>query len=576
MDYKVTHNNNELRLNNINEIVKLRGWVSKKRDLGGLLFIDLRDREGITQLVVNPNSKIYQKALEIKNEYIIKVSGKVVERQSKNKNIPTGDVEVIVDELDIINTSEQPPIIIQDKTDALEDTRLKYRYLDLRRPVMKKYLVTRSKVLSIVRNYLEEKGFLELETPVLTKSSPEGARDYLVPSRVYKGQFYALPQSPQLFKQIYMVAGFEKYYQIAKCFRDEDLRADRQPEFFQIDIEESFITEEDIYELIEGLYKKIFKEILNIELKTPFRRITYDYAMDNYGSDKPDLRYDLLIQDFNEIFKKTEFQVFKDVLTNNGYIKGLIVNGNFSRKHIDEFTNYVKLFKAKGLAWFKYENNEISGSISKFLNKEEILRKLNLKNNDYVFIVSDINKNIVNISLGELRKKLAKELNLIKEGYEFTWVYKWPLFEYLEEDQKYHSLHHPFTLPMINDLKELDNPDNIYAYCYDIVLNGYEVGGGSLRIHNQKMQHKIFEILGLTNEEIDSKFGWFVNALKYGTPPHGGIALGLERMIMQLTNTDNIRDVVAFPKTQNARCLMTDSPSEVDQEQLDELGIKTK
>ncbi len=573
MNFDITNKNGSLSIVDLNKNVILRGWVSKVRNLGGLIFIDLRDKTGIVQLVVNPDNKNYEKALELKNEYIIKVSGQVIERSNKNKNIKTGDIEVIVNELDIINTSLTPPIIVNDQTDALEDTRLKYRYLDLRRPVMQNYLILKSKITQVIRNYLLEKEFLELETPILAKSTPEGARDYLVPSRLYKGQFYALPQSPQIFKQLYMVAGFERYFQVARCFRDEDLRSDRQPEFTQIDIEASFLSEDQIYEIIEGLFKKLFKEVLNVDLVTPFIRLTYDECLNKYGTDKPDMRFNMLLNDMTEIAKNTDFNCFKEAEVVK-YIK--VENSNFSRKDIDKLQDLAKKYRAKGLYWLKYQDNKLTGSVSKFFD-ESLITKLDLKENDLILITAD-KKDIANIALGAVRSNLGKQLNLLDENtYKFLWVTDWPLFEYDSENNKYNSLHHPFTMVKEEHRKYLEtDPLKCLAQCYDIVLNGYELGSGSLRIYEQLMQEKVFEILGLSEDDIKNKFGFFVDALKYGTPPHGGIGLGLERIVMIMTHTDNIKNVVAFPKTQSAKCLMSDAPSTVDDIQLDDLKISIK
>ncbi len=577
-----THNNGELRLTDLNQEVELKGWVQKTRNLGGLVFVDLRDRFGITQIVVNPDNINYQIATELKNEYVIYVKGTVVERSSKNKNIPTGEVEIVAADLKIINEAKQPPIIVADETDALEDTRLKYRYLDLRRPVMKNFLITRHLAMRATRNYLDENLFVELETPILTKSTPEGARDYLVPSRVNKGQFYALPQSPQIFKQLFMVAGFEKYYQIAKCFRDEDLRADRQPEFTQIDIETSFLNQDEILTLTEEMLKKIFKETINYEIKIPFERLTYQTAVNTYGSDKPDRRFGLLLNDVSYIFTNSEFAVFKDTVTKGKVVKAIVVKNaadKFSRKQIDKLQEVVKLYKAKGLAWLKYEK-EFSGPIAKFLSVEEkvaLVNTLNVEDNDLLLFVAD-DLAIANIALGKLRLAIADKLALIADSnYDFCWVVDWPVYEYDSEENKYQALHHPFTMPKKEDLNLLyTNPKECLADAYDVVCNGYELGGGSLRIHDQKIQNRMFEVLGFTKEEADEQFGFLLEALKYGTPPHGGIALGLDRLVMLLTKTANIRDVIAFPKTTTAQCPMTNAPSLVSAEQLAELNLKTK
>ncbi|MCK5761807.1 MAG: aspartate--tRNA ligase [Candidatus Izimaplasma sp.] len=578
---KRTHNNGELNSANISELVTLKGWVSKKRDLGGLVFIDLRDRFGITQLAFHPESPLYQKTLEIKNEYVLEVTGKVIERSSKNKKIPTGNIEVEVTELTILNASIQTPLIIQDKTDALEEVRLKYRYLDLRRPILQENFIVRHKASQAVREFLNDEGFLEIETPILTKSTPEGARDYLVPSRINDGEFYALPQSPQIFKQLLMISGFEKYYQIAKCFRDEDLRSDRQPEFTQIDIEVSFMEQDEILDVSERMIKSVMKKVKNIELSEPFPRITYQEAMDKYGIDKPDTRFEMYLEDITDLAAKTEFTVFTSNIDNGGMVKAIKVeNGSalYSRKGIDKLTNYVKKFRAKGLAYLKL-TDKLSGSILKFLDEDlqkEIIERTNLKENDLLLIVSD-QKNIVNQSLGNLRNHIAKEQNLYSnDDYDFLWVVDWPMFEYKEEHGRYFSPHHPFTMVQEQDIDLLkETPDKALAYCYDLVVQGQELGGGSIRIHKEEIQNQVFDILGITKEEQEIKFGFLLDALKYGTPPHGGIAFGFDRLIMLLVHTENIRDVVAFPKTNSAQCLLTQAPGSVSKEQLEELSIKT-
>ena len=573
------YNNNDFNIKNVGESVELYGWASKVRNLGGLIFIDLRDRSGKIQLVINPECIDYSTAEKIRNEYVLKVFGKISERQSKNPNMDTGDIEVIVSKLEILNEAETP-VFELDKDDALEDTRLKYRYLDLRRDNLKNNLITRHKITMCVRKFLSDNGFIEVETPILSKSTPEGARDYLVPSRVNKGNFYALPQSPQIYKQLLMIGGVEKYFQIARCFRDEDLRADRQPEFTQIDMEMSFVNEEDVMNMTENLFKTVFKEVKGIDITLPFMRMKYDDAIRFYGSDKPDLRFDMKICDVKDLFSNTEFKVFSNALNDDSTIACIKVNNKadyFSRKKIDELTDFVKDYKAKGLAFIKYENDEITGGISKFLSEEEkesLTKKLNLENNDILFFASD-EKNIVYTSLGALRLKLGKELELInKNEYKLLWVTDFPSFEWSEEENRYVSCHHPFTAPKDEDIdKLLTDKKNCYSKAYDIVCNGYEAGGGSIRIHDANVQEKMFEALELTKEEIEEKFGFFVNAFKYGTPPHGGLAIGLERLTMLLCMTDNIKDVIAFPKTSSASCLMSDAPSAVDQKQLNELKI---
>ena len=573
------YNNNDFNIKNVGESVELYGWASKVRNLGGLIFIDLRDRSGKIQLVINPECIDYSTAEKIRNEYVLKVFGKISERQSKNPNMDTGDIEVIVSKLEILNEAETP-VFELDKDDALEDTRLKYRYLDLRRDNLKNNLITRHKITMCVRKFLSDNGFIEVETPILSKSTPEGARDYLVPSRVNKGNFYALPQSPQIYKQLLMIGGIEKYFQIARCFRDEDLRADRQPEFTQIDMEMSFVNEEDVMNMTENLFKTVFKEVKGIDITLPLMRMKYDDAIRFYGSDKPDLRFDMKICDVKDLFSNTEFKVFSNALNDDSTIACIKVNNKadyFSRKKIDELTDFVKDYKAKGLAFIKYENDEITGGISKFLSEEEkesLTKKLNLENNDILFFASD-EKNIVYTSLGALRLKLGKELELInKNEYKLLWVTDFPSFEWSEEENRYVSCHHPFTAPKDEDIdKLLTDKKNCYSKAYDIVCNGYEAGGGSIRIHDANVQEKMFEALELTKEEIEQKFGFFVNAFKYGTPPHGGLAIGLERLTMLLCMTDNIKDVIAFPKTSSASCLMSDAPSTVDQKQLNELKI---
>ena len=572
--------NTNITINNTGETVELYGWVSKKRNLGGLIFIDLRDRSGIIQLVINPDNPSYELASNLKNESVIKVLGKVAKRESINKNIKTGEIEIIVEELELINSSIDTPFEINDNTTALEDTRLKYRYLDLRRESLKDKIMTRAKIMSAARNFLDNNNFVEIETPILCKSTPEGARDYLVPSRISKGEFYALPQSPQIFKQLLMVSGFEKYYQIAKCFRDEDLRADRQPEFTQIDVEMSFVNENDVMKIGEELVASIFKKVKNIDIQLPLRRMKYDEAISKYGSDKPDLRFDMPIIDITEIFTNTNIPFFKNVIESNGTINCLVVKNSakaYSRKDIDKLTDYVKTYKASGLAFLKIDD-EITGSIAKTMTdteKDTLLKSLNLEKNDLVLIVCG-EYNIVKTSLGNLRCKLASDLKLIKENtYELLWVTDFPVFEYSELEQRYLACHHPFTAPKDSDIEKLlTDKKNCYAKAYDIVINGYEAGGGSIRIHNEKVQEIMFEALGFTKEDAMEKFGFLIDAFKYGTPPHGGFALGLDRLVMLLTNTENIRDVIAFPKTASASCLLTDAPNIVSTSQLKELGIE--
>ena len=567
-------------LKNVGEKVTISGWVSKVRNLGGLVFIDLRNRQGIIQVVVKPENPCYEIANNLHNEYVIKVEGEIVERESKNPKLATGEIEIDVDKLELINSSKEIPFAITDDTNALEDTRLKYRYLDLRREALKNNFVIRNKVTFATRQFLNNLDFLEIETPILCKSTPEGARDYLVPSRVNKGKFYALPQSPQIFKQLLMVSGFERYFQIAKCFRDEDLRADRQPEFTQIDVEMSFVSEDDVMDLGEKLVANIFKEVKGIDIKLPLMRLKYDDAIAKYGSDKPDLRFGMEINDITNIFNNTEFTIFKNIIADGGVINAIVaknVADKYSRKDLDKLTDYVKTYKASGLAYLKY-GEEVSGSIFKVMSEEEITnlkKELHIETNDLVLIISG-NYNIVKTALGALRCKLAKDLELInKDDYKLLWVVDFPSFEWSEEENRFMACHHPFTSPKDEDVdKLLTDKAHCYSKAYDIVINGYEAGGGSIRIHDQEVQRKMFEALELTEEDIENKFGFFVEALKYGCPPHGGFALGLDRLTMLLTGTDNIRDVIAFPKTASATDLMCECPSDVDKNQLKELGLK--
>ena len=573
--------NNSLRLNDVGREVILYGWVQKKRDLGGVCFIDLRDRSGIIQLVAR-EGEVYDTASSLKSESVLKVNGTVMERESKNPHMETGDVEVELSSIEVLNSSLDLPFEIVDDTTALEDTRLKYRYLDIRRNPIKNNLITRHKIMMATRKYLDEEGFIEVETPVLCKSTPEGARDYLVPSRVNKGKFYALPQSPQIFKQLLMVGGMERYFQIAKCFRDEDLRSDRQPEFTQIDLEMSFVDEDDVMSLTEGLIKKIFKETKGIDIELPLKRMKYDDAMRLYGSDKPDLRFGMQLCNVKEIFKDSSFQVFQNALGEDSSIVCIKVDGKseeFSRKKIDALTEYVKTYKVKGLPYVKYENGEFTSGISKFLSDDEkkaLIEELELKDKDMLFFGAD-KKNIVYTALGALRLKLGNELGLIaKDDYKLLWITEFPSFEWSEEEGRYLACHHPFTAPLDSDVdKLLTDKAHCYSKAYDIVINGYEAGGGSIRIYDEGVQEKMFKALELSSQDIEEKFGFFVDALKYGTPPHGGLALGLDRLTMILAGTDNIRDVIAFPKTTSASCLMSDCPSDVSEKQLEDLSIKT-
>ena len=572
-----THNNGELRLKDVGKKVVLEGWVSKRRNFGALVFIDLRDREGITQLVFDET--ISPKIVDVRNEYVLRAEGEVVERQDKNPNLPTGDIEIKVTAVSVINTADTTPLIIADETDALEDTRLKYRYLDLRRPCLQKNLKLRHQVTMITRNYLSDRGFLEIETPILCKSTPEGARDYLVPSRITKGGFYALPQSPQIYKQLLMIGGFDKYFQIARCFRDEDLRADRQPEFTQIDIEMSFVDEKDVFAVVEGLMREIFMKTKGLDLGE-FEQIPYVECMRRFGSDKPDLRFGMELQQLNDVFAGTEFTIFKSILEQGGEVNAILVKNaadQFSRKQLDKLQEYVRIYGAKALSFLKYNAQGFTGSIAKVISdaeKNALLEKLHVEDNDMILFVAD-KKAVSQTALGALRVKLGHDLDLIdKNSYRFLWVTNFPMFEYSEEENRYVAAHHPFTSPNLEDVDKLMNDKaNCYSRAYDLVLNGYELLSGSIRIHDQQLQEQVFEAIGMSKEEAKRRFGFFLEAFRYGTPPHGGVGIGLERLIMILSGTDNIRDVVAFPKTASASDLMSEAPSGVDQKQLDELHI---
>lgn len=575
-----THHNGDLRLENVNEHVELVGWVAKKRNFGQLVFIDLRDRSGICQLVFDESmSEVLQ---DVRNEYVLSVSGTVLQRKDANPDLKTGEIEVKVEKFEIINKAKTTPLIIADETDALEDTRLQYRYLDLRRPVMQNKLIMRHKITRSMREYLDNNDFIEIETPMLGKSTPEGARDYLVPSRVHPGSFYALPQSPQLYKQLLMIAGFERYYQFARCFRDEDLRADRQTDFTQVDIETSFLSEVEIQTMMEEMMVKLMKEVKGIDIQAPFLRLSYEEAMNRYGSDKPDNRFGYELQDITEIFKNSEFKVFKDCIDNGGVIKTIVID-NFSsitRKEIDKYTELAKKNGAKGLVVLKAQDNELTGSARKFLSEDEVKAlydTLSLKDKDVLFIVSDQWTKTCNV-LGALRNEIGYKLGLKKKDeFSFLWVTDFPMFEWSEEQQRYVACHHPFTQPKEEDIPLLDTDiAKVKANAYDIILNGYELGGGSLRIYDNDLQEKIFEILGMSEEEIHNKFGFFIDAFQYGTPPHGGLAFGLDRIAMILSESDSIRDVIAFPKNANAKCPMSKAPTPVDPAQLEELHIEIK
>ncbi len=581
-----THNNGELRAANVGEKVTLNGWVNSRRDLGGLIFITVRDRYGITQIVFEPEKqKLYETAKKLRSEFVISVEGVVRARPDGmvNPKMATGEIEVVAEKLIILNEAETPPFPISDKIDASEELRLKYRYLDLRRTELQQALLLRHKMYQIVRRFFDERDFIEVETPVLMKSTPEGARDYLVPSRLHKGKFYALPQSPQTYKQLLMVAGFDRYFQITKCFRDEDLRADRQPEFTQIDVEMSFVDTEDIFEIVEDLMKRLFKEIKNYELKLPLPRISYDEAVNKYGSDKPDLRFGLEIIHLNDVVKNSEFKVFAENSGENGIIGALLVenSADYSRSKLDALTKYVKELGAGGLIWMKINNGEIQSPIAKFLSeneKTEIINKTGAKEGDLILIIAGNKQKMLPV-LGALRLEIARRNNLIDGNSEpsLLWVTDFPLLEWDEETQRFYAMHHPFTSPRIEDLPLLDsNPEKVKARAYDLVLNGNEIAGGSIRIHNRDVQEKMFRALGISEEEAEEKFGFLLNAFKYGAPPHGGIAFGFDRLAMLFAGRSSIRDVIAFPKTTSALSLMDDSPSYVSEEQLKELHIKIR
>ncbi|MDV4152234.1 aspartate--tRNA ligase [Clostridium sp. AL.422] len=572
----------EVRESNVSQKITLMGWVQRNRKLGGLQFIDLRDRTGIMQIVFGEeiNAEAFEKAKDVRPEYCIAVTGEVVLREAPNHNMPTGLVELKCESLKVLSESETPPIYIKEGLDAAENIRLKYRYLDLRRPDMQRIFMIRSKISKAVRDYLDANNFLEVETPILTKSTPEGARDYLVPSRNYPGMFYALPQSPQIFKQLLMVSGFDRYYQIAKCFRDEDLRANRQPEFTQIDLEMSFVEQDDVMKMNEGLIAHVFKEVAGVDVKLPIKRMTFKDAMEKYGSDKPDLRFGMEITNITEDVKDMDFVVFKSAIEAGGSVRALCLKGgaDLGRKPIDKLGEFVKTYKAKGLAWIQIKEDGIKSSISKFLTDDvtnSIIKTMNAEVGDAIFIVADKNS-VVFQSLGALRLELAKQFDLIKDKNEFnfTWITEFPLFEYSEEDGRYYAAHHPFTSPMDEDLAMVEtNPGEVRSKAYDLVLNGEELGGGSIRIHDSKLQQRMFKALGFTEESAQERFGFLIDAFKFGPPPHGGLAFGLDRMVMFLAGTENIKDVIAFPKNQNAYCYLSEAPNIVDEKQLVELGI---
>lgn len=583
--FKRTHMCGDLRKENIGEKVVLNGWIQKRRNLGGLIFCDVRDKTGITQVVFNDKipQELFERADKLRSEYVVGIKGEVLERESKNMELPTGEIEVFADDLIIYSEADTPPIYIKDDDNVDDNLRLKYRYLDLRKKKMQDNLTFRHNLVKLTRDYFSENGFTEVETPMLIKSTPEGARDYLVPSRVNNGKFYALPQSPQMFKQLLMVGGTDRYMQVVKCFRDEDLRADRQPEFTQIDLEMSFVDVDDVIEIQEGYLKRVFKEMKGVDIETPFPRITYDEAMERYGSDKPDTRVGFELNDITGLVKNCDFKVFTDAIAAGGSVRGICITGaadKYTRKKIDKLTEAVRSYGAKGMVWMKVNDSEVTSSVNKFFSQEqlqEIADAMKAESGDLILIVSDKNK-VVFDSLGFLRRHIAGELGLLDDNqYNLLWVVDFPLFEYDEETDSYHAMHHPFTSPKAEDAHLLKtDPTEAKANAYDIVLNGVELGGGSIRIHDRDMQEDMFRALDMSQEEIDEKFGFLVEAFKYGTPPHGGLAYGLDRLVMLLTGEKSIREVIAFPKNQNAQCMVSEAPGVVEEQQLDELGIRLK
>ena len=582
---KRTHMCAQLSVADVGKTVTVMGWCNKSRNLGGVIFVTLRDRTGIIQVVFNDTTdpEIFAKAVPIRSEYVLAVVGEVVKRspEAVNPNLPTGEIEIIAKELRVLSSAETPPIYIEEDSDVNEATRLKYRYLDLRRPDMQRNLILRHRVAKIARDYYDENGFIEIETPMLTKSTPEGARDYLVPSRVHPGKFFALPQSPQLFKQLLMVSGFDRYIQIVKCFRDEDLRADRQPEFTQIDLEMSFVNVEDVLTINEGFIKKVFKEAIDVDLETPFLRMPYKEAMERFGSDKPDIRFGFELVNLSDLVENCGFKVFADAVKNGGSVRAINAKGcgsKFSRKEIDALGEFVKTYGAKGLAWIVVGENELKSPITKFFSEDEIkaiLERVEAEPGDLICFIADKNE-IVFDSLGQLRVEIARKLGLLdNKEFKFLWVTEFPLLEYDEEEKRYVAKHHPFTSPMDEDIELLDtDPLKVRAKAYDIVLNGTEIGGGSIRIHSQEIQSKMFNLLGFSEKDAWDRFGFLLEAFKYGTPPHGGMAFGLDRLVMLMAGRNSIRDVIAFPKVQNASCLMSNAPDAVEPKQLEELKIK--